>query len=225
MASDAQNFTDVQNYHGPEEIAMGDGSNIPISHTGTITREPAASQPVDNNATNVILAYLDTMSRDLAMENERSQVGVVATLPRVEVLDSPFCDALGIVTPLEDQTLAVGTQELVDPLDDEINSPRENDLCPSSASNYNFTKVSLPNDEIIHTLVDPCENQGGSTFVYELPTTSEVVDNDQSGGNDLDVLDYLGNPNYDCLGKDGFACDPFASHDSLCLCRDCSLEI
>ncbi|PHT55609.1 hypothetical protein CQW23_04095 [Capsicum baccatum] len=40
---------------------------------GTITREPAAStsQPMDNNATNVILAYLDTMSRDLAMVNER----------------------------------------------------------------------------------------------------------------------------------------------------------
>ncbi|PHT39945.1 hypothetical protein CQW23_18799 [Capsicum baccatum] len=145
-----------------------------IQFVGTITREPVAStsQPMDNIATNVILAYLDTMSRDLAMENERldrmvgqreqvgfsdthqeeshsshelrgknvipytpmnleccvvasrSQVGVVTTLPRVEVLESPFCDTLSIVRPHEDQTLVVGMQALVDPLDDEIDSPR-----------------------------------------------------------------------------------------------------
>ncbi|KAH0651477.1 hypothetical protein KY285_031594 [Solanum tuberosum] len=35
MASNAQNFTDVHTYHGPEEIAMGDGNTIPISHTGS----------------------------------------------------------------------------------------------------------------------------------------------------------------------------------------------
>ncbi|KAF3632016.1 hypothetical protein FXO37_27714 [Capsicum annuum] len=32
------------------------------------------------------------------------------------------------------------TQKLVDSLDDEIDSPRENDLCPSSASTYKLTK-------------------------------------------------------------------------------------
>ncbi|PHU12437.1 hypothetical protein BC332_19367 [Capsicum chinense] len=141
---------------------------------GTITREPMAStsQPMDNNATNVILAYLDTMSRDLAMANERSQVGIVAALPTVEVLESPFFYTLSIVRSHENQTLVVDRQALVDPLDDEIDSPRENDLCPSSASIYNLTKVPLPNDESIHTLVDPCKNQGGPTLVYELPTTS-----------------------------------------------------
>ncbi|PHT87486.1 hypothetical protein T459_09592 [Capsicum annuum] len=242
---------------------------------GTITRKPTAStsKPMDNNATNVILAYLDTMSRDLTMANKRldrmvsqrekvgfpdtrqekgrsscelrgknvipytptnleccvvssrSQVGVVTALRRVEVLESPFCDTLGIVRSHEDQTLVVGTQVLVDPLDDKIDSLRENDLCLSSASTYNLTKVPLPSDESIHTLVDPCENQGGSTLVNELPTTSEVVDNDQSGKNNLDVLDCLGNPNCDFLGKDGFECDPFAAHDSLCLCGDHFLEI
>ncbi|KAF3639647.1 Ras-related protein Rab11D [Capsicum annuum] len=143
---------------------------------------------MDNNAANVILAYLDTMSRDLAMENERldrmvgqreqvgcpdthqqegcssyelrgknvipyslmnleycvvasrSQVGVVATLPRFEVIESPFFYTLGIVRSHENQTLVVG------------------------------------------------------------------------------------NPNCDCLGKYGFACDPFAAHDGLCLCRDYSLK-
>ncbi|KAF3660307.1 hypothetical protein FXO37_13556 [Capsicum annuum] len=240
----------------------------------TITREPTAStsKPMDNNATNVILAYLDTMSRDLTMANKRldrmvsqreqvgfpdtrqekgrsscklrgknvirytpmnleccvvssrSQVGVVTALPRVEVLESPFCDTLGIVRSHEDQTLIVGTQALVVPLDDKIDSLRENDLCLSSASTYNLTKVPLPSDESIHTLVDPCENQGGSTLVNELPTTSEVVDNDQSGKTDLGVLDCLGNPNCDFLGKDGFECDPFAAHDSLCLCGDYFLE-
>ncbi|KAF3661377.1 DNA-binding protein S1FA2 [Capsicum annuum] len=164
------------------------------------------------------------MNLEYCVVVSRSQVGVVAALPTVEVLESPFCDTLGIVRSHEDQTLVVGTRALVDPLDDEISSPCENDLCPSSANTYNLTKVPLPSDESIHKLVDPCENQGGSTLVYELPITSEVVDNDQSGGNDLDLLNCLGNPNCDCLGKDGFTCDPFASHDSLCLCRDYSLE-
>ncbi|PHT60838.1 hypothetical protein T459_35311 [Capsicum annuum] len=244
-----------------------------IAH-GTIAREPATStsQPMDNNAINVILAYLDTMSQNLAMANERldrmvgqrvqvgcpdtlqeefysscelrgknvipytpidleccvvaskSQVGVVVALPRVEVLESPFCDTLGIVRLHEDQTLVVGTQALVDPLDDEIDSPRENDLCPSSASTYNLTKVPLPSGESIHILVDTCEKQGKSTFVYKLPTTSENVDNDQSGGKDLEVLDCLENPNCDCLGKDGFACDPLAARGGLCLSEDCSFE-
>ncbi|KAF3664998.1 hypothetical protein FXO38_09828 [Capsicum annuum] len=227
---------------------------------------------MDNNAINVILAYLDTMSQNLAMANERldrmvgqrvqvgcpdtlqeefysscelrgknvipytpidleccvvaskSQVGVVVALPRVEVLESPFCDTLGIVRLHEDQTLVVGTQALVDPLDDEIDSPRENDLCPSSASTYNLTKVPLPSGESIHILVDTCEKQGKSTFVYKLPTTSENVDNDQSGGKDLEVLDCLENPNCDCLGKDGFACDPLAARGGLCLSEDCSFE-
>ncbi|PHU13491.1 Cytochrome f [Capsicum chinense] len=227
---------------GNDHHRQGPGSG----RDSTITRKPAAStsQPMDNNATNVILAYLDTMSRDLAMANERldrmigqkgkvgcldtcqeegcsscelqgknvipytpmnfeccvvdsrSQVGLVAALPRVEVLESPFCDTLSIVRSHEKQTLVVGTQALADPFDDEIDSPRENDLCPSSASTYNLIKVPLPSDESIHTLVDPCENQGGPTLVYELSTTSEVVDNDQSGGNNLDVPDCLGNLNY-----------------------------
>ena len=87
---------------------------------------------------------------------------VVADLPRVEVFDSPYGDTLGDVRLREDQTLFVSTQALVDPLDNEIDSPCENDLCPSSASTYNLTKVPLPSDESIHTLVDPCKNQGES---------------------------------------------------------------
>ncbi|PHU17089.1 hypothetical protein BC332_12784 [Capsicum chinense] len=232
----------------------------------------STSQPMENNATNVILAYLDTMSRDLAMKNERlncmvgqrvqvgflytlqkegrsscelrgknvipytpmdleccvvasrSQVGVVADLPRVEMLESPFCDTLGIVRSYEDQNLVVGTQELFDHLVDEINSPHKNDLGPSSARTYNLTKVPLPSGECIQTLVDPCEKQGESTLVYKLSTSSENIDNDQSGGKDLDVLDCLENPNCDCLGKDGFACDPLATHGSLFLSEDCPFE-
>ncbi|PHT29915.1 hypothetical protein CQW23_30493 [Capsicum baccatum] len=154
----------------------------------------------------------------------RIQVGVVAVFPRVEVLESHFYDALCIVRSHENQTLVVDTKALVYPLDSKIDSPRENDLCPSTASTYNLTKLPLPSDESIHTLVDPCKNQGGPTLVHKLPTTSEVMDNDQSGGNDLDMLDCLGNPNCCCLGKNGFAYDTFAAHDSLCLCRDYSIE-
>ncbi|PHT43872.1 hypothetical protein CQW23_17897 [Capsicum baccatum] len=96
----------------------------------TITRKSAAStsQPMDNNATNVILAYLDTMYRDLVIANERldhmigqrEQVGcpdtsqeegrssyVVADLPRVEVFESPYGDTLGDGRLREDQTLVV----------------------------------------------------------------------------------------------------------------------
>ncbi|PHT29249.1 ADP,ATP carrier protein, mitochondrial [Capsicum baccatum] len=93
-----------------------------------------------------------------------THMNVVAVLPCVGVHESSFCDTLDIVRSHEDQTLVVGTQALVDPLDDEIDSPRENGLCPSGSSTYNLTKVPLPSDESIHTLVDPCEKQGESTL-------------------------------------------------------------
>ncbi|KAF3641917.1 putative GDSL esterase/lipase-like [Capsicum annuum] len=47
----------------------------------------------------------------------------------------------------EDQTLVVGTQALVDPLDDKIDSPRENDLCPSVHDIFNGDKEGLLNFE------------------------------------------------------------------------------
>ncbi|KAF3681595.1 hypothetical protein FXO37_02831 [Capsicum annuum] len=52
-------------FFGPKDVAF--------TPYGTITRELVAStsQPKDNNTTNAILAYLVTMSRNLAMENER----------------------------------------------------------------------------------------------------------------------------------------------------------
>ncbi|KAF3636585.1 hypothetical protein FXO38_24082 [Capsicum annuum] len=127
----------------------------------TITMEPVTltSQPMDNNVTNAIFALLGSISQDLAMINERlerrvgqrEQVGCPETrqeegrssyviLPKVEALKSFFCDTLGIVRSHEKKTLVVGTQALVDPLDNEIAFSRENDLCPSSASTYNLTK-------------------------------------------------------------------------------------
>ncbi|PHU23993.1 hypothetical protein BC332_09100 [Capsicum chinense] len=142
-----------------------------------------------------------------------THMNVVAVLPSVGVHESSFCDTLDIFRSHEDQTLVVGTQALVDPLDDEIDSPRENDLCPSGASTYNLTKVPLPSDESIHTLVDPCEKQGESTLVCELPTTSEGEQNDQPGVDDLDLLEYLKNPSFDCLCEDDFDCGPLASRD------------
>ncbi|PHT67965.1 hypothetical protein T459_27452 [Capsicum annuum] len=67
-------------------------------------------------------------------------MNVVVILPSVGVHESLFCDTLDIVRSHEDQTLVIGTQILVDPLDVEIDSPHENDLCPSNASTYNLTK-------------------------------------------------------------------------------------
>ena len=52
-------------------------------------------------------------------------------------------------------------------------------MCPSSASTYNLNKVPLPSDKSIHTLAEPCENQGKSNLACELPTTNEDVCNDQ----------------------------------------------
>ncbi|KAF3685093.1 hypothetical protein FXO37_00981 [Capsicum annuum] len=153
-----------------------------------------------------------------------THINVVAVLPSVGVHESSFCDTLDIVRSHEDQTLVVGTQVLVDLLDDEIDSPRENDLCPPGASTYNLTKVSLPSDESIHTLVDPCEKQGESTLVCELPTTSEGEQNDQPGVDDLDLLEYLENPSCDCLCEDDFDCGPLASRDGLHVCEDNSCE-
>ncbi|PHU23063.1 Glucan endo-1,3-beta-glucosidase [Capsicum chinense] len=143
-----------------------DSNLVSLYVIGTISRKPAAStsQPMDNNATNVILPYLDTMSQDLAMENERldhmvgqrEQVGcldtrqeegrssyVVVDLRRVEVFESPYGDTLGDIRLCEDQTLVVSTQALVDRLDDEIDSSCKNDLCPSSASPYNLNKANV----------------------------------------------------------------------------------
>ncbi|KAF3634389.1 hypothetical protein FXO37_26512 [Capsicum annuum] len=124
----------------------------------------------------------------------------------------------------EDQTLVVGTQALVDPLDDEIDSPRESDLCPSGASTYNLTKVPLSSDKSIHTLVGPCEKQGESTLVCELPTTSEGEQNDQPGVDDLDLLEYLENLSCNCLCEDDFDCGPLASRDGLYVYEDNSCE-
>ncbi|PHU06532.1 hypothetical protein BC332_23021 [Capsicum chinense] len=103
------------------------------------------------------------------------QLDVVTDLPRVEVFESPYGDTLGDVRLREDQTLVVSIQALVDLLDEEIDSSCKNDLCPSSASPYNLNKVLLPTDKSTHTLVDACANQGDSTLVCELPTTSEEM--------------------------------------------------
>ncbi|PHU28969.1 hypothetical protein BC332_01062 [Capsicum chinense] len=170
---------------------------------------------------------------------------VVVDLPRVKVFESPYCDTLGDIRSRKDKTLV----------------------------------VLLPINKSTHTLVDPCENQGESTLVYELPTTSKDVQNDQLGENDLNLFESIGNPNYDYTCENVFGCnpldtrdsmkisagypfkmeydrnlfpwllvsfdpsaileygrsnlglcsifleyDPFAAHDSLCLCRDYSLE-
>ncbi|PHT97691.1 ADP,ATP carrier protein 1, mitochondrial [Capsicum chinense] len=153
-----------------------------------------------------------------------THMNVVAVLPSVGVHESSFCDTLDIVRSYEDQTLVVGTQALVDPLDDEIDSPREHDLCPSGSSTYNLTKVPLLSDESINTLVDPYEKQGESTLVCELPATSEGEQNDQPGIDDLDLLEYLENPSCDCLCEDDFDCGPLASRDGLYVCKDNSCE-
>ncbi|KAF3647187.1 hypothetical protein FXO37_20083 [Capsicum annuum] len=49
--------------------------------------------------------------------------------------------------------------------------------------------------------------------------------NSQSGEDDHDFLDYLGNPKYDCSCKNVFVNDSFAAHGDLYLCGDYSLEI
>ncbi|PHT52007.1 hypothetical protein CQW23_06469 [Capsicum baccatum] len=153
-----------------------------------------------------------------------THMNVVAVLPSVGVHESSFCDTLDIVRSHEDQTLVVGTQALVDPLDDDIDSPRENDFRSSGASTYNLTKVPLPSYESIHTLVDPCEKKGESTLVCEFPTTSEGEQNDQPGVDDLDLLEYLETPSCDCLCEDDFNCGPLASRDGLYVCEENSCE-
>ncbi|PHT63145.1 hypothetical protein T459_32954 [Capsicum annuum] len=149
---------------------------------------------------------------------------LLASLEIRGVHESSFCDTLDIVRSHENQNLVVDTQALVDPLDDKIDSPRENDLCPSGASTYNLTKVPLPSYESIHTLVDPCEKQGEFTLVCELPTTSEGEQNDQPGVDDLDLLEYLENPSCDCLCENDFNFGSLASRDGLYVCEDNSCE-
>ncbi|PHU07241.1 hypothetical protein BC332_23730 [Capsicum chinense] len=232
--------------HGFGQYLMG--HDLVISIKGAITMEPAAASAIlaklkaITRQWEVINERLDHMGvpreqvgyLDTRQDEDRSScelrgknvipythMNVVAVLPSLGVHESSFCDTLDIVRSHEDQTLVVGTQALVDPLDDEIDSHRENDLCPSSASEndlcpscastYNLTKVPLPSDESIHTLLDPCEKKGESMLVCELPTTSEGEQNDQSGVDDLDLLEYLENPSCDCLCEDDFDCGPLAS--------------
>ncbi|XP_047262286.1 uncharacterized protein LOC107856916 [Capsicum annuum] len=147
-------------------------------------------------------------------------MNVAAILPSVGVDESSFCDTLDIVRSHEDQTLVVGTKALVDSLYDKIDSSRENDLCPCNSSTYNLTKVPLPSDESIQTLVDPCEKKGESTLECELPTTSEGEQNDQSGVDDLDLLEYLENPSCDYPCVDNFGYGPLAARDGLYVCKD-----
>ncbi|PHT65728.1 hypothetical protein T459_30153 [Capsicum annuum] len=161
----------------------------------TITMEPVTltSQPMDNNVTNAIFALLGSISQDLAMINERlerrvgqrEQVGCPETrqeegrssyviLPKVEALKSFFCDTLGIVRSHEKKTLVVGTQALVDPLDNEIAFSRENDLCPSSASTYNLTKrrwcvLRIPSTS------SSCASYVGPTLSGDFETSSKCM--------------------------------------------------
>ncbi|PHT65912.1 hypothetical protein T459_30337 [Capsicum annuum] len=153
-----------------------------------------------------------------------THMNIVAVLASIGVHESSFFDTLDIVRSYEDQTLVVGTQALVDPLDEKIDSRRENDLCPSGAGTYNLTKVPLPSDESIHILVDPCEKQSESTLVYEFPTTSEGEQNDQPGVDNLDFIEYLENSSCDCLCEDDFDCGPLASRDGLYVYEDNSCE-
>ncbi|PHT72694.1 hypothetical protein T459_23479 [Capsicum annuum] len=153
-----------------------------------------------------------------------SQVDVVVGLTKGELHESSLCDALDISRLQEDPILVVSKLALVDPIDDKIDSSRKNDLCPPNASTCNMNKYPLPSNKSIYTLVYPCENQGESTLVCELPTTSEGVQNGQSGEDDLDFLECLGNSNYDCTCTNGFDCDPFAVRGGLNLCADCFLR-
>ncbi|KAF3633517.1 hypothetical protein FXO38_25548 [Capsicum annuum] len=168
--------------------------------------------------------FIPYMNLECCVAASRSQVGVVSTLPRVKVFESFFSDTLDIVRSHEDQTLVVGTQALVDSLDDEIDSPRVNDLCPSSASTYNLKTVLLSSDESIHTLVHPCENQGESTLVCELLTTSEGEQNDQSDEDDLDLIECIEILNYDCPCEEHFDYSPWVARDDLYVCEDYSCE-
>ncbi|KAF3629541.1 hypothetical protein FXO38_27616 [Capsicum annuum] len=146
----------------------------------------------------------------------RSQVGVVTALPRVEVLESSFCDTLGDVRSWEEQTLVVSTQALVDPLDDEIDSSLKNNLCPSSASPYNLSKTPLPINESIQTLVDPCVSQGESMLVYELPITSEDVNEDQLTQECIPLLEHMCGVLEKSQVSDGvYRVDLDGAHDSL----------
>ncbi|KAF3673258.1 hypothetical protein FXO37_07080 [Capsicum annuum] len=165
------------------------------------------------------------MNLDCCVVASSGQLDIVADLPRVEVFKSPYGDTLGDVRSCEDQTLVVSIQALVDPLDDETNSSCKNDLCSSSASLYNLNKVLLPIDKSTHTLVGPCKNQGESTLVYGLPTTSKVVQNDQLGENDLDLFEDIGNPNCDCTCENGFGRNPLVARDGVKLRAGYPFEI
>ncbi|KAF3633747.1 hypothetical protein FXO37_26904 [Capsicum annuum] len=143
------------------------GHDLVIFIKGTITMKPAAASAILAKLEAITRQWEVINERLDHMRVPREQVGypntrqdedhsscklrgknvipythmnVVVVLPSVGVNESSFCDTLNIVRSHVDQTLVVGTQALVDPLDDEIDSPRENDLCPSGASTYNLTR-------------------------------------------------------------------------------------
>ncbi|PHU01638.1 Pre-mRNA-processing protein 40A [Capsicum chinense] len=160
----AWSIEDLKN-HGFGQHLMGNDLFIFIK--GAITMEPAAASGIlakleaITRQWEVINERLDHMGvpreqvgyPDTCQDKDRSScelrgrnvipythMNVVTVLPSVGVNESSFFDTLDIVRSHEDQTFIVGTQALVDPLDDEIDSLRENDLCPSGASTYNLTK-------------------------------------------------------------------------------------
>ncbi|KAF3674707.1 hypothetical protein FXO38_05092 [Capsicum annuum] len=145
-----------------------------------------------------------------------SQKGVVTDLPKVEMFKSFFCNTLGDIRSREDQTLVVSTKALVDPLDDEIDSSRKNNLCPSNARPYNSSKAPLPIDEGIHTLVDPCANQGKCTLVCEFSKTSEDVNEDQLTYEYIPLLEHICGMSEKSQVSDGaYRVDLYGAHDSL----------
>ncbi|KAF3648173.1 hypothetical protein FXO38_18296 [Capsicum annuum] len=173
----------------------------------TITSKSAAftSQPMDNNATNVILAYLDTICRDLVMTNERldrmigqrDQVGCPDTRQE-EGCSSCELQGKNIIpyTPMNLECCVVASSGQLDvvadlPRVEVFESPYGDTLGDVRLREEQTLVVLLPIDKSTHTLVDPCANQGESTLVCELPTTSEDVNEDQLTHECIPLLEHM----------------------------------
>ncbi|KAF3660091.1 hypothetical protein FXO37_13667 [Capsicum annuum] len=190
-----------------DQTMLANGFKINECDKCTITSKSAAftSQPMDNNATNVILAYLDTMSRDLVMTNERldrmigqrDQVGCPDTRQE-DGCSSCELQGKNIIpyTPMNLECCVVASSGQLDvvvdlPRVEVFESPYGDTLGDVRLREDQTLVVLLPIDKSTHTLVDPCANQGESTLVCELPTTSEDVNEDQLTHECIPLLEHM----------------------------------
>ncbi|KAF3652488.1 hypothetical protein FXO37_17476 [Capsicum annuum] len=178
---------------------------------------------------NNVISYapINLECRDVASS---SQVDVADGFLGGELHESSLCDTPDIFRLNKDQTLVVSESTLVCELpttSEDVNDDQPTHECSPLLEHMCgvFDKSRVSDEEgVDHGIGDD-----SLSLLYDESHidrfTQRNQEKAQSGEGDLELLEYLGNPNCDSSCEHVFVCDPFAAHCGLYLCGDYSLKI